>query len=177
MGDKAIILSDVNPFWKAESQEWRNYQFCNFSSVQSLSPVWFFATPWIAARQASLSITNSWSSLRLTSIESVMPSSHLSLCCPLFLLPPIPPSISLFQWVNSSHIIICKRASWSLMYEQVLWDNLEEYGGERGGFRREGTNVCLWPIHVDVQQKPSQQWKKNCDGELGLNTESKLSHT
>ena len=54
-------------------------------------------------RRASLSITNSRSSLRLTSIESVMPSSHLILCFPLFLLPPIPPSISLFQWVNSSH--------------------------------------------------------------------------
>ena len=74
-----------------------------FSSVQSLSCVRLFATPWIAAHQASLSITNSWSSLRLTSIESVMPSSHLILCRPLLLLPPIPPSISLFQWVNSSH--------------------------------------------------------------------------
>ena len=74
-----------------------------FSWVQSLSRVWLFATPWIAARQASLSITNSWSSPRLTSIESVMPSSHLILCHPLFLLPPIPPSISLFQWVSSSH--------------------------------------------------------------------------
>ena len=66
-------------------------------SDQSLSRVWFFATPWIAAHQASLSITNSWSSLRLTSIESVMPSSHLILCCPLFLLPPIPPSIRVFS--------------------------------------------------------------------------------
>ena len=65
-----------------------------FSSVQSLSRVWLFATPWIAARQASLSITNSWSSLKLTSIESVMPSSHLILC---FLLPPIPPSIRVFS--------------------------------------------------------------------------------
>ena len=74
-----------------------------FSSIQSLSHVWLFATPWITARQASLSITNSQSSLRLTSIESVMPSSHLILCCPLLLLPPIPPSISLFQWVNSLH--------------------------------------------------------------------------
>ena len=71
--------------------------------IQSLSCVQLFATPWIAARQASLSITNSRSSLRLTSIESVMPSSHLILCRPLLLLPPIPPSISLFQWVNSSH--------------------------------------------------------------------------
>ena len=74
-----------------------------FSSVQLLSRVWLFATPWIAARQASLSITNSRSSPRFTSIESVMPSSHLILCCPLLLLPPIPPSMSLFQWVNSSH--------------------------------------------------------------------------
>ena len=64
-----------------------------FSSVQSLSRVWLFATPWIAARQASLSSTSTWSSLRLTSIESVMPSSHLILCRPLLLLPPIPPSI------------------------------------------------------------------------------------
>ena len=61
------------------------------------------ATPWITARQASLSITNSWSSLRLISIELVMPFSHLILCRSLLLLPPIPPSISLFQWVNSSH--------------------------------------------------------------------------
>ena len=75
-----------------------------FSSVQSLSRVQLFATPWIAAHQASLSITNSRSSLRLTSIKSVMPSSHLILCPPLLLLPQIPPSItSLFQWVNSSH--------------------------------------------------------------------------
>ena len=74
-----------------------------FSSVQSLSRVQLFSTPWIAARQASLSITNSRSSPRLTSIKSVMPSSHLILCRPLLLLPPIPPSMSLFQWVNSSH--------------------------------------------------------------------------
>ena len=75
-----------------------------FSSVQSLSHVRLFATPWIAAHQASLSITNSWSSLTLTSIQSVMPSSHLILCRPLLLLPPIPPSIRVFfQWVNSSH--------------------------------------------------------------------------
>ena len=64
-----------------------------FSSVQSLSRVQLFATPLTAARQASLSITNSRSSLKLTSIESVMPSSHLILYHPLFLLPPIPPSI------------------------------------------------------------------------------------
>ena len=76
---------------------------CVFSSVQSLSHVRLFETPWIAAHQASLSITNSRSSLKLMFIESVMPSSHLILCRPLLLLPPIPPSISLFQWVNFSH--------------------------------------------------------------------------
>ena len=68
-----------------------------FSSVQLLSRVWLFATPWNAACQASLSITNSWSSLKLTSVESVMPSSHLILCCPLLLLPPLPPSIRVFS--------------------------------------------------------------------------------
>ena len=68
-----------------------------FSSVQLLSRVQLFATPWIAARQASLSITNSRSSLRFTSIKSVMPSSHLILCHPLLLLPPIPPSIKVFS--------------------------------------------------------------------------------
>ena len=68
-----------------------------FSSVQSLSRVCLFATPWISARQASLPITNSRSSLRLTSIKSVMPSSHLIVCRPLFLLPPIPPSIRVFS--------------------------------------------------------------------------------
>ena len=67
-----------------------------FSWVQSLSRVRLFATPWITARQASLSITNSRSSLKLTSIESVMPSSHLILCHPL-LLPPMPPSLRVFS--------------------------------------------------------------------------------
>ena len=68
-----------------------------FSSVQSLSRVWLFVIPWIAACQASLSITNSRSSLRLMSIESVMPSSHLILHRPLLLLLPTPPSIRVFS--------------------------------------------------------------------------------
>ena len=74
-------------------------------SDQSLSRVRLFATPWIAARQASLSITNPRSSPRLTSIESVMPSSHLILCPPLLLLPPIPPSIRVF----SNESTLCMR--------------------------------------------------------------------
>ena len=61
----------------------RSMNHGKFKSVQSLSRIWLFATPWISARQASLSITNSLSSLKLTSIESVMPSNHLILCCPL----------------------------------------------------------------------------------------------
>ena len=85
---------------KIERQKIQSYSkvsWLNLSSVQSLSRVRLFATPWIAAHQAFLSITNSWSSLRLTSIESVMPSSHLILCRPLLLLPPIPPSIRVFS--------------------------------------------------------------------------------
>ena len=75
----------------------------SISSVQSLSRVRLFATPWTAARQASLSITNSQSLPKPMSIELVMPSSHLILCCSLLLLPSIFPNIDLFQWVSSLH--------------------------------------------------------------------------
>ena len=80
------------------------YNLVQFSSVQSLSRVWLFATPWITAHQASLSITNSRSSLKLMSIESMMPSSHLILCRPLLLLPPIPPSIRVFSSESTLHM-------------------------------------------------------------------------
>ena len=83
------------------------------SSVQSLSRVQLFATPWIAACQASLSITISQSSLRLTSIESVMPSSHLILCHPLLLLPLIPPSIKVFSNESTLHMKWTKYWSFS----------------------------------------------------------------
>ena len=74
-----------------------------FSSFQWLSRVWLFVTPWIAARQVSLSITNSQSSLKFTSIESVMPSSHLILCHLLLLLPAISPIVHVFKsWPQSS---------------------------------------------------------------------------
>ena len=75
-----------------------------FSSIQSLSRVQLFVTPWITARQASLSITNSRSSRKLTSIELVMPSSHLIRCHPLLLLPPIPPSIRVFSNNSTLHM-------------------------------------------------------------------------
>ena len=83
---------------------WSESYSVQFSPVQSLSCVRLFATPWITARQASLSITNSQSSPRLTSIESVMPSSHLILCHPLLLLPPIPPSIKVFSNESTLHM-------------------------------------------------------------------------
>ena len=75
-----------------------------FSSVQSLSHAWLFGTPWIAALQASLSITISRSPPKPMSIESVMPSSHLILCRPLLLLPPIPPSIRVFSNESAFHM-------------------------------------------------------------------------
>ena len=84
------------------------------SSVQLLSRVWLFATPWTAARQASLSITNSRSSLRLTSIKSLMPSNHLILCHPLFLLPSIFPSIRVFS--NESTLRIRWPKYWSFSF-------------------------------------------------------------
>ena len=88
-----------------------------FSSVHSLSCVQLFATPRIAAHQASLSITNSRSSLKLTSIESVIPSSHLILCHPLLLLPPIPPSIRVF----SNESVLCMRwpKYWSFSFSII----------------------------------------------------------
>ena len=86
------------------------------SSVQSLCRVQLFATPWIAARQASLSITNSQSSLKLTSIESVMPSSHLILYRPL-LLPPIPPNIRVFS--NESTLRMRWPKYWSFSFSII----------------------------------------------------------
>ena len=85
-----------------------------FSSVQSLNRVQLFVIPWIAACQASLSITNSQSSLKLTSIESVMPSSYLLLCRPLLLLPPIPPSIRVFS--NESTLRMRWQKYWSFSF-------------------------------------------------------------
>ena len=85
-----------------------------FTSVQSLSRVRLFATPWIAAHQASLSVTNSRSLLKLMSIELVMPSSHLILWRPLFLLPPIPPSIRVFS--NESTLRMRWPNDWSFSF-------------------------------------------------------------
>ena len=85
-----------------------------FSSVQSLSHVQLFVTPWTAAHQASLSITNSWSLLKFMSIESVMPSNHLILCRPLLLLPSIFPSIRVFS--NESALRMRWPKYWSFSF-------------------------------------------------------------
>ena len=98
-----------------------------FSSVQSLSRVRLFATPWIVACQASLSITNSQSSPKLMSIKSVMPSSHLILCHPLLLLPPIPPSVRVFSnestlWLDfhPHHYPQTAQSSFCFTYQQQV---------------------------------------------------------
>ena len=110
-----------------------------FNSVQMLSCVWLFATSWTAACQASLSTTISRSSLRLTSIESVMPSSHLILGRPLFLLPPIPPSIRVFSnestlrmrwpkyWTFSFSIIPSKEIPGLISFRMDWLDLLVKY--------------------------------------------------
>ena len=114
-----------------------------FSSVQLLSHVQLFVTPWIAARQASLSITNSRSSLKLRSIESVMPSSHLILCCPRLLLPSIFPSIRVFSnesvlcirwpkyWSFSFSIIPSNEYSGLISFRLTRWISLQSKGLSR----------------------------------------------
>ena len=100
---KMLSVSLVTGKWISKTTSC-HYTTTRFISVQSLSRVWLFVTPWIAAHQASLCITNSRNPLKLMSIESVMPSSHLILCCPLPLLPPIPPSIRVFSNKSTLHI-------------------------------------------------------------------------
>ena len=101
----------------------RGYKICMFSSVQSLSCVWLFATPWITARQTSLSITNSRSLLMST--ELLMPSSHLILCHPLLLLPPIPPSIRVFS--NKSTLRMWWPKYWVSASASVLPVNIQDW--------------------------------------------------
>ena len=95
------------------------------SSVQSLSHVQLFATQWTAACQASLSITNSWSLLKLMSIKSVMPSNHLTLCHPLLLLPSIFPSIRVFS--SKSALRIRWSKYWRFSLTSVLSMNSQEW--------------------------------------------------
>ena len=109
----SLDIFQNNSHWLVPTDEkeiasWVPNRSCNwtrqFCSVQSLSRVWLFATPWTAACQASLSITSSWNLLKLMSIESVMPSNHLILCRPLLLVPSIFPSIRVFSDESALHI-------------------------------------------------------------------------
>ena len=102
------------------------------SSGQLLSCVPLFATPWMGARQGSLSITNTRSSLRLMPIESMMPSSHLILCCPLLLLPPIPPSIRVFS--NESTLRMRWPKYWSFSFSISPSKNTQDWSLEWTGW-------------------------------------------
>ena len=109
----SLTKSSLNVKWKWKSP----------GSVQSLSRVWLFATSWITARQASPSITAFQISLKLTSIESVMPSSHLILCHPFLLLPSIFPSIRVgcwVKWVSSFHQVT-KVLEFQLQHQSFQW--------------------------------------------------------
>ena len=101
---------------------WRDFKW--ISSIQLLSSVWLFATPWTAACQASLSITNSWSLLKLMSIESVIPSNHLILCHPFLLLPSVFPSIRVS--LNESVLRIRWPKYWSFSFSVSPFN---EYSG------------------------------------------------
>ena len=125
-----------------------------FSSVQLLNHVWWFATPWITAHQASLSITSSRSSPKLMSIKSVMPSSHLILCHPLLLLPPIPPSIKVFSnestlrmrwpkyWSFSFSIIPSKKIPGLISFRMDWLDFLAVQGALKSLLQHHSTPKC-----------------------------------
>ena len=120
----AYLFSSYSPMqilWQSPESRGRKYILprIQFTSVQLLSHIQLFATPWIAACQASLSITNSRSSPKLMSIELVMPSSHLILCHPLLLLPQIPPSIRVFS--NESTLCMRRPKYWLIIQQSQYW--------------------------------------------------------
>ena len=108
------VFSNESVLWIRCPKYWSFSFSIQFSSVQSLNHVQLFATPWIAALQASLSITNSRSLLKLMPIKSAMPSSHFTLCHPLFPLPPVPPSIRVFS--NESTLWMRWPEYWSFSF-------------------------------------------------------------
>ena len=115
---KKQVVTQLMLYGELDCEEgWVPKNWCFWTVVLEKTLEWLFATPWTAARQASLSITNSRSSLKLRSIKSVMPSSHLILCRPLLLLPPIPPSIR----VLSNKSILCMRwpKYWSFSFSII----------------------------------------------------------
>ena len=123
-----------------------------FSTVQTLSRVRLFVTPWTAAHQASLSITKSWSLLKLMRIQSVTPSNHLILCHPLLLLPSIFPSIRVFSNESALHNMSSK--DWSFGFN-ISPSN--EYSGLIS-FRMDGLDCCT---PRDSQESSPTQWFKS----------------
>ena len=133
------------------------------SLVQSLSHVRFFTCPWTAVHQASLSITNSWSSLKLVSIESVMPSSHLILCRPLLLLPSIPPSIKAFSnestlrmrwpkyWSFSFSISPFKEHPGLISFRMDWLDLLEVQGTLKSLLQHHSSKASFFGTHLSSQ--------------------------
>ena len=127
-----VERQEENAFWWfLHFRKWWEKDFLlwtttiQFSWVKSLSCVRLFVTPWTAARQASLSITNSWSLLKLTSIESAMPSNRLILCHPLIFLPSIFPNIKVFS--NESVLCIRWPKYWSFSFTSVLPMNIRDW--------------------------------------------------
>ena len=151
---KEAICPPSSPSGAAQPPSWRRRQpsapralfsTVQCSSVQSLSRVRLFATPWTAARQASLSITNSRSSLKLMSIESVMPSSHLILCHPLLLLPSVFPSIRVFSSESALHIRWPKYWSFSFSISPSNeYSGLISFGGTGSGPEDTQSEPLLW---------------------------------
>ena len=151
------------------------YSSAQFSSVQSLSLVWLFTTPWTAAHQASLSITNSWSLLKLMSIESVMPSNHLILCCPLLLLPSVFPSIRVFSNELALHIRWPKQWSFSfsispsndysgLIYFRIDWFDLLSVQGTLKSLLQDHNSKAsiLWISIYDYRRNHSFDYMDPC---------------
>ena len=160
------MLMDKIDQWK-QGSSFVEHKLLQFSSVQWLSRVRLFVTPWIAAHQASLPITNSQSSLRLMSIELVMPSSHLILCRPLLLLPPIPPSIRVFSnestlrmrwpkyWTFSFSIILSKEIPGLISFRTDWLDFLAVQGSLKSLPLLHSSKVAwLYWLHLEIYFLP-----------------------
>ena len=152
---------------------WMTTKTC-LSSVQLLSPVWLFATTWIAAYQASLSITNSWSLLKLMLVESVTLSNHFILCCLFFLLPSIFPSIKVFS--NESALCIRWPKYWSVSFSsspsneyseltsfQIDWCDLLVVQGTLKCLLQHSSKASIWAqffFYYPVLTSLHDYWKK-----------------
>ena len=131
-----------------------------FSSVHSLSRVRLFVTPWIAARQASLSITNSWSLPKLMSIEPVMLSNHFILCCPLLLLPSIFPNIRVFS--NESTLCMRWPKYWSFSFSIILSKEIPGLISFRMDW------LDLLAVQGTLKSSPTRQFKSSNSSELSF---------